>query len=183
MPTVISLLRGINVGGHKKIKMADLKALYGSLGLRQVRTVLQSGNVVFEADEGELAGLSGRLEAAIREGFGFDVQVITRTREAFEGAIERQPFDSAQLEEPGKVAVVFLSAVPEPGLVAGLRERNVGREVIFDGGRELYIFYSDGMARSKLDNKRIEGALKVGSTARNWNTCGRLLKLLEAYGD
>ncbi len=178
MPTVISLLRGINVGGHKRIKMAELRQLYSALGLQAVRSVLQSGNVVFQTQETDLARLKERLEAGIRQSYGFEAQVILRRAADFKAALARQPFDTAQLAETRKIALVFLSGQSEPNALADLRANNPGREVIHSAGSELYIFYRDGMARSKLDNKRIESALGLSATARNWNTCQRLLKLL-----
>ena len=179
MPTIIALIRGINVGGHKKIKMAELRELFTALGLRQVRTVLQSGNAVFATDETDLAQLQQRLEAGIRERFGFEARVILRAAEDFKAALARHPFSAAQLERGKHAMIVFLSAEPEPAAVAALRGDNPGREMIQAAGKALYIFYTDGAARSKLDNKRVERALNVVSSARNWNTCGRLLKLLD----
>ena len=90
----------------------------------------------------------------------------------------RHPFSAEQLKEPRKAAVVFLSDAPVSSAVDALRESNPGREVIHAAGRELYIFYTDGMARSKLDNKRIESRLGLIATARNWNTCLKLQRLL-----
>ena len=87
MHTVVSLLRGINVGGHKKIKMADLRALYQSMGLQGTRTVLQSGNAVFASEERELAVLQNRIETGIESAFGFDVAVILRRAAAFKSII------------------------------------------------------------------------------------------------
>lgn len=175
MTFALSLLRGINVGGRKKIKMADLREVYASLGFRNARTILQTGNVVFETDEADLA----RLEAGISAAFGFDVPVIMRSPAAFKTIFQRHPFTEAQLDEPRKIAVVFLADAPRPIAVEDLRERNPGREFIGADGSELFIFYTDGQARSKLDNSRIERALGLPSTARNWNTCKRLLQLLE----
>ncbi len=186
MSAVIALIRGINVGGHKKIKMADLRELFTSLGLRQVRTVLQSGNAVFAADETDLARLQQQLETAIRERFGFEAGIILRGAEDFKAALDRHPFTAAQLDRGNHALIAFLSALPAPAAVEALGENNPGREVIHSAGDALYIFYTDGAARSKLDNKRIERALNVVSTARNWNTCQRLLKLLgeiEAQGN
>ena len=186
MPIVSALIRGINVGGHKKIKMADLRQLFTSLGLRQVRTVLQSGNAVFATDEADLPRLQKRLEAAIHERFGFEAGVLLRAAEDFKAALARHPFTAAQLERGNHAMIAFLSAPPDPVAVEALRENNPGREAIHAAEDALYIFYTDGAARSKLDNKRIERALNVVSTARNWNTCNRLLKLLgelEAQGN
>ncbi len=179
MPTLISLLRGINVGGHKKIKMADLRALFSSLGMRNVRTVLQSGNVLFAADDSNLTSLTSTLEAAIKAQFGFEAQVILRRSADFKRAIASHPFEAPQLQEGGKCAIVFLTAPPDESALRQLLENNPGREIIHPAGDILYIFYSDGMARSKLSNQRIESALDVTASARNWNTCQRIVKLID----
>lgn len=175
----VSLLRGINVGGHKKIKMADLRELYASLGFRQVRSLLQTGNVVFETDEADMALVKARLEAGIADRFGFAVPLIMRSPAAFKSVFKRHPFTDAQLAEPRKIAVVFLPEAASAKAVETLRQGNPGREFIQADGSELFVFYTDGQARSKLDNSRIERALGLPSTARNWNTCNRLMKLLE----
>ena len=180
MPTRIALLRGINVGGRNKIKMADLRELCASLGFRDVRSLLQSGNLIFETDEPELPPVKARLEARIESAFGFEVQAILRRPAAFESIFITHPFTNEQLDEAGKAAVVFLSGAPSLEAVNRLRESNPGREVIQADGSELFVFYADGMARSKLDAKRIEGQLRLSSTTRNWNTCKRIRKLLEA---
>ena len=181
MPIAISLLRGINVGGRKKIKMADLRALYASLGFRNVRSLLQTGNVIFQTDETDLARVKERLETGIDAAFGFEVKVIMRSPAAFKTIFKRHLFTDEQLDEPRKIAVVFLPDAPSLEAVEDLRRSNSGREFIQADGSELFVFYTDGQARSKLDNSRIERALGLHSTARNWNTCNRLLKLLEEF--
>jgi len=181
MSVAVSFLRGINVGGHKKIKMADLRELYASLGFRNVRTLLQTGNVIFETEETDLALVKERLETGIYAAFGFDVQVIMRSPAVFKTIFNRQPFTDEQLEEPRKIAVVFLPDAPSLEAVEDLRKNNPGREFIGADGSELFIFYTDGQARSKLDNSRIERALGLHSTVRNWNTCNRILKLLAEF--
>lgn len=181
MPLYVSFLRGINVGGHKKIKMADLRQLYASLGLREVRTILQSGNVVFRTDETNLRDVKRRIEAGILDAFGFEVSAILRSAKAFRDLNARQPFDDGQLSQGGKIAIVFLDEEPSEFALSELRDSNPGREIIHARGNELYIFYVDGMAGSKLNNKRIESTLKTTASARNWNTCQRLLKLLNEY--
>lgn len=182
MTVAVSLLRGINVGGHKKIKMADLREAYVSMGFRKVRTLMQTGNVIFESDETDLARVKAQLEAGINEASGFDVSVIMRSPIAFETIFNRHPFTDAQLDKPGKIVVVFLSEAPSPQAVEDLRESNSGREIIWADGSELFVFYTDGQARSKLNNSRIERALGLHATARNWNTCNRISKLLKEYG-
>lgn len=182
MTLAVSLLRGINVGGRNKIRMADLRDMYHGLGLSQVRSILQSGNVLFETAETDLAGVGLELEAAIRASFGLDVRIILRSSADFGAIFSRHRFSAAQLLEPRKIAVVFLSDAADSAAVDRLRESNPGRESIQAAGRELFIFYTDGMARSKLDSSRIERALGLRSTARNWNTCNRISKLLKEYG-
>lgn len=179
MGFAISLLRGINVGGHRKIRMADLRELYGRLGMRDTRTLLQSGNVVFETDESDLALVGSRLEAGIKDAYGFDAQVIMRSPAAFKSILQRHSFSDAQLGEASKVLIAFLSAAPSQEAVEALIDSNPGPEIIHADGQELYIFYTDGQARSKLNANRIERALGVIATARNWNTCNKVLKLLE----
>ena len=181
MVLAVSLLRGINVGGHNKIRMADLRAMYASLGFGAVRTILQSGNVVFETSEGDLTLVGRQIEAGIRRAFGHDIRVIMRSSADFETIFSRHRFSAEQLLETNKLAIVFLSGEAAPAAVDELRAKNPGREVIHADGSELFIFYRDGQARSKLDNKRIERALGLQSTARNWNTCNRLLKLFAEF--
>lgn len=178
MPLLISFIRGINVGGHKKIKMADLRALYLDLGFHNPRTVLQSGNVIFDAAETDMAAIGARIEAGISRRFGFEAQVLLRTPDAFRAALADHAFSADQLERGSQAMIVFLSAVPDERALAALRENNPGREAISTSAEALYIFYTDGLARSKLDSKRIESSLGLVASARNWNTCQRLLKLL-----
>jgi uncharacterized protein (DUF1697 family) len=180
MSVFISLLRGINVGGNKKIAMADLRDLYESLGLAGARTLLQSGNVVFRAD-GESAALTGRIEAAIEARFGFHVAVLMRTRDDLDGIITEQPFSAGQLAEPSKVAVAFLAETPNAAALATLNEDHDGPEIIHSQGQELYIYYTEGMGRSKLTNNFIENRLNTTSTVRNWNTINKLQALALSF--
>ena len=177
MPHLISFLRGINVGGRKKIKMADLRDLYVDLGFHNPRTLLQSGNVLFEA-AADSAAVGARIEAGIQRRFGFEAQALLRTPESFRAALSLHPFTAAQLERGSHAMIVFLSGAPDERAVRALRENNRGRETISAAADALYVFYTDGVARSKLDTKRIETSLTVVASARNWNTCQRLLKLL-----
>lgn len=178
MPLFISLLRGINVGGRKKIKMADLRALYLELGFQNPRTLLQSGNVIFEAADAELAELGARIEAGISQRFGFEAGALLRRPETFRATLADHPFSAEQLERGSHAMIVFLSGAPAERDVGALVAKNPGREAISASGAALYVFYTDGVARSKLDTKRIESTLGVLASARNWNTCQRLLKLL-----
>jgi uncharacterized protein (DUF1697 family) len=183
MPTIISLLRGINVGGHKKIKMADLRDLYAELGFENTKTLLQSGNAVFQTDMSDLAKIQDRIETGIQEHFGFQVDVILRTPEDIQAILSDHPFSDEQISDPGKISFVYLASEPSEASIDDLKFHNMGDEIIHGKGRELYIFYTDGKGKSKLDNSRIERALEIKATARNWNTTQKIMKLVEEFSE
>lgn len=165
---MISLLRGINVGGHNLVRMDALREAYQSLGLRNPRTWLQSGNVAFETDETGLPALAARIEDALERTFGFRPAVILRTPAELEQVIAGNPFPG---RDPAKLAVIFLATDPAtPKLPATEEEWHLR-------GREMYIYYPNGMGRTKLTPAVLERALKTRGTARNWNTVNNLLKL------
>ncbi len=177
MPVYISLLRGINVGGNKRIKMAELKDLYESLGLMGTQTLLQSGNAVFYTGVNDAAAVADRIETGIKARFGFESRIILRTVEAFRAVVEKHPYSPEQLKEPKKILVMFLRDVPDADAIAQLKTDHQGREEITIIGQEAYLFYTDGMGLSKLDNNFIERRLKCSGTGRNWNTTNHLLEL------
>ena len=183
MNKYISLLRGINVGGRKRFKMADLRDLYQSLGLQDTRTLLQSGNAAFVTAERDIAGIQGTIEAGIASTYGFEVRIILRQADAFKLTFDRHPVSADMLREPAKLAAVFLSEAPSAAALSALIASAPGRETVIAGEAELYIHYPDGMARSKLNNAFIERKLGLIATARNWNTCQRILQLLAEYED
>ena len=159
MPTFIALIRGINVGGHKKLSMADLKSICESLGFTNVRTLLNSGNVVFEAKKKSDAK---NLQDAI------EPRVIFRTPEELEQALARNPFP-LDGRNPSSLVIVFLEGEP-----SGALDYDGPEEIRLDGSH-LYVHYGEGMGTSKLTNTLIERQLKVAGTARNWNTVNKLL--------
>lgn len=179
MPVYISLLRGINVGGSKQIRMAELKTLYESLGFGGTQTLLQSGNVVFESETTDPDQIANSIEAGIEQRFGFQSRIIMRTREQWQEVIQHHPFSAGQLAEPSKILVMVLRDAPTTEAVETLIQAHTGPEIIYPGQRELYIFYPEGMGRSKLDHALIERKLKVTATGRNWNTVTKLLALCE----
>ena len=138
MPTHISFLRGINVGGNKKIRMADLKALYEALGFSNVTTYVQSGNVVFDADSDDVAALIARIEAAIAERFGFDVTVLLRTADDLRDILDGNPFPGVAA---AKLHVLFLTAAPDPAVAETLTVPVVDGEDWALIGQEIYLHY------------------------------------------
>lgn len=181
MTVWIALLRGINVGGNKKIRMADLKTLLESLGLRGVQTLLQSGNVVFESDQIEHDQLVSQIEAGIEQTFGFHSDVILRTREQLRAIVEAHPFSEDQLAEPAKIAVVFLRTAPDIEAIESVRKAYTGPEEFHLNGTELYVYYPEGMGRSKLGDALSDKKLHNTGTARNWNTVRKLLALADTF--
>jgi uncharacterized protein (DUF1697 family) len=173
MPVFIALIRGINVGGHKKLKMADVKVMCESLGLRDVRTHLQSGNVVFATKKSDRAKLTKELESNL----GVEAKILLRTADELEKVVAANPMPDAAQRGPSHYIVVFLSATPTAAAMQALRDAYSGPEKIELHGSELYIEYGADMGTSKLNNALIERKLGVSGTARNWNTVTRLLEM------
>jgi uncharacterized protein (DUF1697 family) len=176
---VVSLLRGINLGPHHRIPMDALRVLYESLGLRDVRTHIVSGNVIFRTQVRSLDPLAKRVEEAIEKTFGFRAEVMLRTPEQLREVLARNPFAERTGIEPAKLAVLFLARDPGPEARRKVLALKVGPEEMFMEGRELYIYYPNGMGQSKLLPALLDRNLGTPSTARNWNTVTRLLALAE----
>ncbi len=171
MTGFVAMLRGINVGGRNMVKMDALKAIHESLGFKGVRTHLQSGNVVFQAKSADAA----RIERAIEKTLNLALTVIIRNAAELRGAVRANPLPH-RLSDPSAYVINFLSAEPEDRDALIAYEGPEEHRLL---GRELYIFYGDGMGRSKLTNALIERKLGVKATARNWNTVTKLLELSE----
>ncbi len=180
MPTFIALLRGINVSGKKKIKMADLRQHLGAAGLKAVETYIQSGNVVFEhppAPEGQLAA---KIAAAIESAYGFQVPVLVLSAEQLEAIAEANPMQAEAAEAPGRMLVTFLEAVPEADAFGALEAVRKANERFRHIGKAVYLYCPDGYGRTKLSNTFIERKLKVPATTRNWKTVERLRSMISS---
>lgn len=173
MPAFVALLRAINVGGRNMVRMDALKALHESLGFEGVRTVLQSGNVVFRTKRTDPAKLERRIEHAIRETLELDLTVVVRESGELRNVVSANPLPH-RAAEANRLLVVFLSAEPQD---AGALDSYAGPEEKQLLGRELYVYYGAGMAGTKLSNALIERKLGVKGTARNWNTVNKLMEL------
>jgi uncharacterized protein (DUF1697 family) len=174
---VAGLLRAVNVGG-RKVLMADLRRVAAEAGFDAPETLLASGNVVFGTDLAPRAA-ADRLEAAILEEIGVATDVMVRDRAELQAVMAGNPFPRQAKDEPGRLAVVFLSGAPE-GDLASLQPACTMGEDVRPGPGCLYIWYPQGMGVSKLSNAVLERRLKVRGTARNWNTVGKLRNLLAA---
>lgn len=179
MAMFVALLRGINVGGNKQVKMAALKALCEAAGYADVRTLLQSGNVVLSAKDGKPAAVAATLARAIEAHFGFSVDVVVRTPVEMAAIVEGNPFADAAANDPSHLVVMFLDRDPGEEAVARVAAGHAGPETIAAGDRAVYIHYPDGIGRSKLTNVELEKRLGAVGTGRNWNTVTKLLAMTE----
>ncbi len=179
MPVVISLLRGVNVGGHNKIKMEALRALYASLGLRDPQTYIQSGNVIFRTEDRDLVALAERIKAAIERSFDIRPEVMLRTASELKNVIVRNPFAKKPDVDPSKLVVMFLSSVPNAEACESVLKLNVEPEEMRIDGRELYVYFPNGQGRTKFPAAAIQKVLKTPCTGRNWNTVIKLLEMAE----
>jgi uncharacterized protein (DUF1697 family) len=177
MAVIVSLLRGINVGGNRKIKMDDLRALYESLGLRNPKTYIQSGNVVFQTGQKDLDKLALSLNAAIERSYGFRADAVLRTLTDLKAMHTANPF-AARPVDPAKNLVIFLSGQLTPEHAATVCGLCLAPEEIHADGRHFHCHFPAGMGQSKLPmaiDKNLK-KLNIIGTARNWNT---VLKLIE----
>jgi uncharacterized protein (DUF1697 family) len=177
MTSYVSLLRGINVGGRNRIRMDELKAVYEALGLRAVLPYIQSGNVVFKNEDADPTQIRQQIEESIEKRFGFHVEVFVRTAAELEAIIEKNPFEGQPDKEPNWVVVLFLAASPEEAAQENLLKSYAGPEEIIISGKEVYLYYMNGIGRSKLTLTLIEKKLKTLGTGRNWNTILQLQEL------
>ena len=180
MPAVISLLRAVNVGGHSTIKMEELRCLYASLKLKDVQSYLQSGNIVFRTDETDLAKLAKRIQTAIEKRFGINPEVLLRTTAEMRDVIARNPFAKRRNLEPNKLLVSFLAAKIDKTVCAQLSALPLTSEELIPSGRELFIYFANGIGKSKLPWAKVEKICSTSGTGRNWNSVTRLLAMAEA---
>lgn len=178
MARYVALLRGINVGGNKKVPMARLRELLQGLGYTDVATLLQSGNAVFTSQEKNPAQLVNRIEAAIAGEFGFEVAVVVRTRDELAAVIKANPLPGAE-EAPSQFLVTFLSDVPEPKRLQEINPAAYLPDEFRVVGREIYARFPNGIGDSKLATVLSGPRLGVTPTARNWSTVTKLLELAD----
>ena len=176
------MLRGINVSGHNLIKMAELKSLYESLGLCNVQTYIQSGNVIFESSSSDADILKTIIEKEIEITFGFSIAVLIRSTDNFVDVIKNNPFMQKEIAEDNtKLLVAFLSETPSEAATKSIRKYAVPPEDLVARNREIYLLFPNGYGKSKLSNSFLEKKLGVIATARNWKTVTKLYELSMAH--
>jgi uncharacterized protein (DUF1697 family) len=173
MARLVALLRGINLGAKRRVGMADLRALLEELGYEDVRTVLQSGNAVFT---GPRAKAREKLEKALRERFGFDVDVVLLTMKELQAVVDADPF-GAEAKDATRYFVVFLDRKPSAATLRELSEQGFAPDKLeHPGGRELYAWCPEGMQGSRLMKALGKPGLAGTATVRNWSTVNKLLE-------
>jgi uncharacterized protein (DUF1697 family) len=174
----VSLLRGVNLGPHRRVKMEPLRAVYEGLGLRSVQTLLQSGNVLFCCAERGYGKLGALIEDAIEREFGFRAAAVQRTASELRDVVARNPFAGRDGIDPAKLLVHFLGTPPDSDAHVRLSALRVEPDEVRIIGSELYIYYAGGLARPKLTAAQLDRALgKNPATGRNWNTVTKLAEL------
>jgi uncharacterized protein (DUF1697 family) len=176
MTTYVAMLRGININGHKIIKMERLRAAFVKMGFHNVRTYIASGNVVFETEE-PAAGLSPKIREAILKNFGYEVHVVTKTAKEMAAIVKRNPLVKDKAVDQSRLYVTFLSDDPPRGALGLVQPLLAGAEQIHLVGRAAYLYCPKGYSETKLHNNVIEKKFSCNATTRNWNTTKTLLEM------
>jgi len=179
MNTYISILRGINIGGHKKIKMDALRQMYTNLGYTEVQSYIQSGNVTFNSSETNILDIEKIISEKILQTFGFEVTVLIITADEFRNAIKTNPFQKDTLKDPAFMHLTFLSCIPENNLQDSISPADYLPDEFRIIGRTIYIYCPNGYGNTKITNNFFENKLKLTATTRNLKTCTELLSMAE----
>jgi uncharacterized protein (DUF1697 family) len=176
MDIFIALLRGINVSGHNKIPMAELRALCADLGWRDVQSYIQSGNLIFKAERTS-ADLEVALERAIQRHFGLSIPVIMRIAAEWSAYMMHNPYPDESAREPNLVMLALSKAPPNADAVQNLQERAANGERIAQVGDALWLYFPEGSGRSRLSPSLLDRAVGSAVTTRNWRTVLKLAGL------
>jgi uncharacterized protein (DUF1697 family) len=172
--THLALLRGINVGGHKQVAMADLRDLLTRLGFADAQSLLQSGNLIFRGGSRSGRELERLLESEARKQLSLETDFLVRTAQEWKAIVSRNPFRKEANRDPGHLLVLFFKDAPAAADVRALQAAITGPEIVRPDGAHAYIVYPDGVGRSRLTHALIERKLGTRGTGRNWNTVLKL---------
>lgn len=176
MSVFIAMIRGINVGG-KSVKMDKLRNSLKAPVFRDVRTYVQSGNIIFQTTGGSPASFSDKIEKLILRDFGFSVSVLIRTQAEMATIIKRNPFPPKKGIDVSRLYVTFLSGTPTISAIKQLEPLDGDSDQFHLRGREIYLYCPNGYGRTKLSNNLFERLLSLPATTRNWNTVNTLFEL------
>jgi len=175
MTRYIALLRGVNLGGYNRVAMADLRALVSKIGYDDVKTLLQSGNVVFSSPKKSPAALERELEAALEKALNLKIDFHVRTADEWQKVIDGNPFTAEAKSDPSRLVLTCYKSALDPATVKAAQAAITGREKLRADGRHLYMTYPDGQGNSKA--AIVVGRMLGPGTARNWNTVLKLATL------
>ena len=177
----IALLRGINIGPHKRMKMEKLRASCEGLGFRKVKTYIQSGNIVCQGGKLSSDAAAKRIEAQIEQDFGFSADVIARTADQMKQIIEGNPL----LKEPGvdtsKLHVMFLTEAPPSQSIKKLESLVLDPDKVQYKGKEVYFYFPNGVSGSSIWKHNLDRVLGISGTMRNWRTVNTLYEMAGEY--
>jgi len=179
MPVYIAMLRGINVLGRKTIKMESLRASFEALGFRDVKTYIQSGNVIFRTAQNSSASVAKMIRDRILRDFGFPVSIVLITSKDLQKVVQRNPFAKKKAIDPSKLHVTFLAEPPAKTAWKNLRALSGEPDQFLAGTQEIYIYCPAGYGRTKLSNTAFERMLSVAATTRNWKTVNKLSEMVK----
>ena len=179
MPVYIAMLRGINVSGQKLIKMERLRASFEALGFSDVKTYVQSGNVIFKTAKISETGLTGKIARKILDDLGHSVSVLVRSPAEL-GEVLKCPFAKKAGMDGGRLYVTFLSQPAPKSAEAALKTLAAQSEQFFACDREIYIHCPDGYGKTKFSNNAVEKKLSAQATTRNWRTVNALFEMAQS---
>lgn len=174
MDIYISFLRGINVSGKNRIKIDELKDLYEAIGFRNIKTYIQSGNVIFTSKEQNIDDRGTAIKEQIRAKYGYNVEVFVRTPSELKKIIDSAPVADKDIS---KFHVTFLSSVPSVSQLENIMKKKSETEFILIDKKTVYLYCPDGYGKTKLSNNFLEKKLNVSATTRNWKTVNKLIEL------
>jgi uncharacterized protein (DUF1697 family) len=175
--TYVALLRGINLSGHKIVKMDQLRKAFEELGFADVKTYIQSGNVVFKAPMQAPENLAKRIEEKVLRQFGFPVPVVVKTADEIGEIIKNNTLVKEKGVDISRLHVTFLSCAPEKNALKMLDTIPAGQDQFRCSGQAIYLHCPNGYHETKLSNNVLEKMLKVGTTTRNWKTVNQLYQM------
>jgi len=180
MAAFLSILRGINVSGQKKIIMKDLKALYEGLGFSKVETYIQSGNVVFEHEQNsDTKVMEEEIRQKISEKYGFEVPIIVKIFDELLPVVNENPFLKKENIQMDKLHVTFLADFPKQEMIDKILTISYLPDQFIIAGKEIYLYCPEGYGNTKLTNSFFESKLKVTATTRNWKTVNELFSMMQ----
>ena len=177
MQTYIAILRGINVSGHKLVKMEALRTLMEDLKFKNIRTYIQSGNIVFQDKKTSVSTLEKKIATKIKESFDFEVPVMVKEEKEFIDVLNHNPFLTKRKEDITKLHVTFLSEFPDNEYVEKIKESVFSPDEFIIKEKNVYLFCPNGYGNTKLTNTFFENKLKVTATTRNWKTVTELVNI------